>query len=796
MCDSDNAQFLKRRIKFDSVDVHPIEKALIVFYRVEAIILSQDGEPMAGEKREAQKMIKVQSLNSTTDINGLAKEVIHQCRLIPSSRLSEVQQLLSYLQQRPDIKPVMNEKTRPLTTSQLLKNEEMSDIIHQSDEQASLSKLDTYVELLYEEIEDKIRGTSLILQLAKQNENLQDLSRNEALIGALYRVLREDGRKHYALAVNIAFTFFYFASFSSFHPMLTRFKVGSLLMEIIRGEFLRFDQWESELNSGHFEQDGLHRKFQTALLQQTLLIRTCFYVLLHLSEDPAVEDKMRKKGIVSLLTRALQRKHLHSSMNELNYLVLTFLQKLSIFGENKDEMAQSGVIEKAAVLVESPHRLVQDSAARVLYNLSFDSVLRLRIGRLGLLPSLIRMMLTDSQGGNIAWALVYQISLDDRGRILISRSECFSFVLEYLLRCKEIPLPSIPLALAVNLAHVPKLAAELSQSKYFVLFMDLALANQDPVLVKLLRNATSHTMSSQSSTPIVMAKIADAVLRSSDDYFQTEALGLLANLGEFSLPTGWDSIINEKHLLTWIDQQLKPGNSPLDFQLAAVLVLRSVATAVDASLHLIESGLILTLLNLLRTQQEDDEFVLQILHVFYRLLRHEEIRFIIINKANERGSPSTKSESQRILENFLNERDQATIRSTWNTAKKNGNIGPKTFIRYFELKPEAQKLFPAFADVDHAKLPTNDEFLAQAQSCVSGLNSYIEHLGQNPKNCPFIAKAKGKYHPEDLKLLGVTLMGVLEEELGDRFTDESKESWKKGLRAMNEGVLKKSGAKR
>lgn len=61
--------------------------------------------------------------------------------------------------------------------------------------------------------------------------------------------------------------------------------------------------------------DGLHRKFQTALLQQTLLIRTCFYVLLHLSEDPGVEDKMRKKGIVSLLIRTLQRKHIHSSVN-------------------------------------------------------------------------------------------------------------------------------------------------------------------------------------------------------------------------------------------------------------------------------------------------------------------------------------------------------------------------------------------------------------------------------------------------------------------------------------------------
>jgi hypothetical protein len=201
-------------------------------------------------------MIKVQSLNATTDINGLAKEVIHQCKLIPSSRLNEVQQLLSYLQQRPDNKPAnMSDKMRPMTSSQLMRNDDMVDIInHQMDEQASMGKLDSYIELLYEELEGKIRGTSLILQLAKQNENLQDLSLNESLIGALYRVLREDGRKHYALAVNIAFTFFYFASYSSFHPMLTRFKVGSLLMEIVRGEFVRFEQWESELNLGHFEQ--------------------------------------------------------------------------------------------------------------------------------------------------------------------------------------------------------------------------------------------------------------------------------------------------------------------------------------------------------------------------------------------------------------------------------------------------------------------------------------------------------------------------------------------------------------
>lgn len=202
-------------------------------------------------------MIKVQSLNSTTDISGLAREVVHQCKLIPHSRLSEVQQLLSYLQQRPDVKTNSNEKSRPATAISILKNDEMNDILGQTDELSSMAKLDSYVELLYEEVEGKIRGTSLILQLAKQNENLQDLSQNEALIGALYRVLREDGRKHYALAINITFIFFYFASFSSFHPILTRFKVGSLLMEVIRWELQRCDQWETELKAGNFEQGKL-----------------------------------------------------------------------------------------------------------------------------------------------------------------------------------------------------------------------------------------------------------------------------------------------------------------------------------------------------------------------------------------------------------------------------------------------------------------------------------------------------------------------------------------------------------
>ena len=45
-------------------------------------------------------------------------------------------------------------------------------------ERAVISNIDSYIELLYEEIPDKIKGSSLILQLARIPDNLQELTKN------------------------------------------------------------------------------------------------------------------------------------------------------------------------------------------------------------------------------------------------------------------------------------------------------------------------------------------------------------------------------------------------------------------------------------------------------------------------------------------------------------------------------------------------------------------------------------------------------------------------------------------
>lgn len=61
------------------------------------------------------------------------------------------------------------------------------------------------------------------------------------------------------------------------------------------------------------------------------------YLLLNLAEDMHVEQKMRNKGLVSQLVSLLDRAN-----QELLILVVSFLKKLSIFIENKDEMVWHG----------------------------------------------------------------------------------------------------------------------------------------------------------------------------------------------------------------------------------------------------------------------------------------------------------------------------------------------------------------------------------------------------------------------------------------------------------------------
>ena len=71
----------------------------------------------------------------------------------------------------------------------------------------------------------------------------------------------------------------------------------------------------------------------------------CLYFLLNLAEAPFVEEKMKNKGIIQQLVQLLSRDN-----QDLQVLVVSFLKKLSIYAENKDEMVH-GFVEWLALLL-------------------------------------------------------------------------------------------------------------------------------------------------------------------------------------------------------------------------------------------------------------------------------------------------------------------------------------------------------------------------------------------------------------------------------------------------------------
>lgn len=88
-----------------------------------------------------------------------------------------------------------------------------------------ISFVEEYLELLYEDLPEKLRGSALILQLARNPDNLQEIFENETVVGALARVLREDWKRSMELSTNIVYVFFCFSSFSQFHGVIAHFKV-------------------------------------------------------------------------------------------------------------------------------------------------------------------------------------------------------------------------------------------------------------------------------------------------------------------------------------------------------------------------------------------------------------------------------------------------------------------------------------------------------------------------------------------------------------------------------------------
>ncbi|XP_076806498.1 kinesin-associated protein 3-like isoform X2 [Clavelina lepadiformis] len=645
MMHSEDARYLKRKVKGGNIDVHPSEKAIIVNYEVEATILGELGDPMLGEKKESQKVIRLRSLNEKTDISALAREVVERCKLIHISKLPEVEQLLYYLQNRKETAKGPQEKSVKSKKSAQGLLDPAPDCLSDSNlidnEIPSVNNIDDYVELLYEDVPSKIKASALLLRLTRNPDNLEELNHHATVLGALTRVLREDWRKSVELSTNIMYIFFCFSAYTQFHSVIAHHKIGALCMTIAEHELARHNSWREDVEKRKQEianqpdndqmikdYEKANKKYQGLVRKQDQLLRVAFYLLLNLAEDTRVEAKMKNKGIVGLLVKALETRR----NPDLILLVISFLKKLSIFLENKNEMTNQDIVAKVAPYVACDNSELSSLAVRLLLNLSFDKNLRHKMIDLGLLPR-IASLLGDECNQAATVCLLYHLSVEDKVRSLFSYTDCIPQLLDIVFNFPAGPVSIEVAALCINIAtnkRNTQIICEWGDGKGIKFLVRRAFKFKDPLILKMIRNMSQHAGPIKSLFIEHAGAFAKAIKIEKDEDFVIECLGTLGNLNHPNL--NYEAILERYDLMAFIQRILKPNQAEDDLVLECIVLLGTVALDGNCAAMLSKSGIIQVLIDLLNAKQEDDELVLQIAYVFYQMIWHEETRIVIVSK--------------------------------------------------------------------------------------------------------------------------------------------------------------------
>ncbi|XP_076255126.1 kinesin associated protein 3 isoform X3 [Rhynchophorus ferrugineus] len=531
---------------------------------------------------------------------------------------------------------------------------------------------------------EKTRGAHLIQLLARDPENLEALSKNETLISALGRVLREDWKRSITLSTHLVFTFFCFSMYSQFHEIILKCKVGSICMDIIDFELRRYDKWKADLEgsaapadtpivkkscpnsasmteiprsripepvrprSGNFSDANIKaamdgsiyddlttsmenlddkrlspeqkmKRFRTLVRKQEHLLRVAYYLLLNIAEDESVEEKMSKRNIVGLLIKALDRDN-----DDLLILVTTFLKKLSIMQCNKDVMATYNIIDKLPKMLDSKSADLVHLTLKLFFNLSFDNKFRSVMVKAGLIPKIVTLM-GDDRHQEVVLKLLYHLSYDEDSKIYFI--DCIGFIVDMLLLGGNNEGDKIMIALCINLAAHTEISQQMVRSMRLQSLITRAFFSEDSMLMKLLHNISNNPSLSASFIEFV-GDISKAIVKSNDMDFVRECIGILSNL---HLPElDWAEIFKHFGMSVWIKNIITINNTDPELVLQVIILLGTAASDEKCAKLLCDDDIITKLIDLLKTHQEDDEIVLQIIYTFYVTLWYKDnIQYLI-----------------------------------------------------------------------------------------------------------------------------------------------------------------------
>jgi hypothetical protein len=459
---------VKKRIKPGKIEPGADGHSIVVHFTNEITHLDEDGLPLHTDKAPDKKEINVQRQLrglQEQDIPVLAQEIVEKCKYIPATKIRQVEQVLMKLSasmpsadehgvnghRRTSYRgSIAEEPHGSVSVSPVV---EESCLMHLCDvlPEAHFANMDDYADELYEEeMEAKSQGARRLLRLCTDARLLDRISEHPTLLGVLSRELRENSKRSHELTVAITGIFLCLAHFSQFHGILLKHQCNDVIMRVVEYESRRRAALakELELSRGKLVARGSQasredqvalqreeRRHHIVLERQDRLLQICLLVLRCFAEDVAVEKMLVARRIAQYLIRLLDR-----SDEDLLFVTLGFIHKLSAFQENVDQVIQHPeTVARLAELASHPNSGVALLALRVCYNISFshraDHIFAKQT------PMLTALLAGTKRHGvrKISLKLLYQLSSNSAVRTAIAEKvpECVALSLQLLINSTE-----------------------------------------------------------------------------------------------------------------------------------------------------------------------------------------------------------------------------------------------------------------------------------------------------------------------------------------------------------------------
>lgn len=280
---------------------------------------------------------------------------------------------------------------------------------------------------------------------------------------------------------------------------------------------------------------------------------------------------------------------------DLLFIVLNFLKKLSIFGDNKSEMKDLGVIDKLNRFIPCNNQLLLQVALRLLFNLSFDEEIRLQMQEAGYIPKLVEILKAPGFRALIL-KLLYHLSLEDKIKATFTYTECIPLVYQLIIHCPEPIVGKELVALAVNLATNPRNAERLSQDEQLEELLNRAIKYNDTLLFKVCRNIAQYsTQALETFEKYLETYILMSQQCGENTDLQLELLGTMVYIHSDT----WEQVINKHNFIEFLHNNLVNGFAEDDIVLESVMLVATICRNDGIATQIANSYLIKMLQELL-----------------------------------------------------------------------------------------------------------------------------------------------------------------------------------------------------